>query len=383
MPAVPILWLVKGLDRGGAERLVTSMVPRVDRSRFAIEVAYVTPGADGFVEELAASGVRVSCLSASKAGSTGWPLQLRRLLRARGIRILHTHSPMPAALARVLGPASVAFVHTEHNLWGAYRWLTATANAVTYGRNEAVFAVSDGVAESVQRPRLLIGSMPPVETLLHGIDVDAAPRGSDARQEAREILEVADTTPLIGNVANLSPKKDHEGLLNAFRRVVTQLPDAELVLIGTGPLEPALRGQAAALGVQSNVRFLGARGDVATLLPALDVFVLGSRFEGLPIALLEAMAAEIPCVATRVGGIPEAITDGLEGVLVPPGQPDELSRALVELLIEPSRRASLAAAGRRRVAADFSIDRAVRRTEALYDELLSLDGRSADDRGGR
>jgi glycosyltransferase involved in cell wall biosynthesis len=368
-----VLWLIKGLDRGGAERLLTTTAARLDRDRFEIEVAYVLSGYEGFVPDLEALGVRTHCLGATRTLQFGWVRKLRDLLRRGDYAIVHTHSPLPAVAARALLRRRIPLMHTEHNLWGCYRWPTYVANAVSYGRNDAVIAVSDGVAESIGAARWLPRSRrSTVEVLLHGVDPAAAVRGPEARAHARALLGLDDVRPVAGTVANLSPKKDHAGLLTAIDQLRERMPDALLLLIGSGPLEAELRARVSRDGLDDHVRFLGSRDDVAALLPALDVFVLGSRFEGLPIALLEAMAAEIACVATAVGGVPEAITDGVEGSLVPSGDPAALARALEAVLRDSELRAAMGRAGRLRVSDDFSIDRAVRRTEELYTEVARV-----------
>ena len=365
-----MLWLTKGLGLGGAERLLTLMAAKINGKGFEVDVAYLLPWKHAFVGDLQAAGVRTVCLDARRTLELGWPRRLHALLRERDYELVHTHSPVPAAAARLFVRDEV-LVHTEHNVWDRYRWPTYAINAVTYGRNAAVLAVSDGVADSIVRPRWArLGAMPELETLLHGVEPDLAPRGPAARQAARRMLDLDADTLVLGNVANLTPKKDHRSLLIAVERLRARFPDLVALLIGTGPLEGELRTEVAKRGLGDHVRLLGARDDVPELLPALDVFVLSSRYEGLPISMLEAMAAEVACVVTRVGGIPEAVADGVHARLVPPGEPDELAAALGEVLADPRLCARLAAAGRERVVASFSIDRAVDRTRRLYDELL-------------
>ena len=147
-------------------------------------------------------------------------------------------------------------------------------------------------------------------------------------------------------------------------------PRARFFLIGDGPLRGALEGQAAELGIADRVVFAGSRDDVFDLLPALDVFALSSRFEGLPIALLEAMATGIAPVTSSVGGIPEVITDGEDGLLVPPGDPAALASALDKVLNDPALRADLGRRAATRAAA-FDLVGAVRRTEDVYRRVLA------------
>ena len=370
MMAARVLWLTKGLGLGGAERLLTLTAAKLDRDRFDVEVAYLLPWKDAFVPELERHGVRTHCLGARRTVDSRWVLRLRRLLRDGGYALVHTHSPVPAAVARLLARSPARLIHTEHNMWDRYRRPTYLANAMTYPRNQAVIAVSDGVAGSIRRPRWVPGRYPPVETLLHGVEPASAPRGRQARLTARREFGIDEAVPVVGNVASLTPKKDHAGLLAAFDLVRRRVPEAVLLLVGSGPLEADLRAEIWHRGLAGSVRFLGSRDDVPGLLPAFDVFVLSSRFEGLPISLLEAMAAEVACVTTRVGGIPEAITDGVEGRLVPAGEPPALANALADVLLDPQARSRLAAAGRARIVEEFSIDRAVRRTEEIYAQVL-------------
>lgn len=369
--AVGVLMLTKGLGRGGAERLLAGTVRHIDRSRFRVEVAYLLPWKDAFVAEIEAEGIPVHCLDAPKPYSLGWVPRLRKLVRSHDIGLVHTHMPVPASFARLALPGLTfggpAIVHTEHNMWDRYRLPTRWANALTYKRNAAVMAVSDGVAASIH-------SKVPVDVVVHGIDIAALHHGDAARTRARALLDLPADAPVIGTVGNFTAKKDHASLLNAFAMVHDDQPRARLVLVGLGPLEGALRAQAETLGIADAVLFTGMRDDVFELLPGFDLFVLSSRFEGLPIALLEAMASGVAPVTTRVGGIPEVITDGHDGLLVEPGDPGTLATALSKLLADDTARRTIAEAARER-ASSFDLRKAVGLIESIYDRALD---RTAD-----
>ncbi|MFB7475986.1 glycosyltransferase [Kitasatospora sp. NPDC056184] len=370
-----VLWLAKGLGRGGAEQLLLNCARHADRSRYRIEVAYVLPWKDALAPALTEAGVAVHCLGGAP-GTPGradprWPLRLRALLAARRYGLVHTHMPVPAAATRLLAPTLAGgaprLVHTEHNVWERYRTATRWANALTYRRNDAVIAVSHAVARSIPPGRRRPGEW--VTVVHHGPDLAGAPEGPAARAAARAELGLPEHAFVVGTVGNLTPKKDQATLLAAHAALLGRRPDARLLLVGAGPLDARLRARAAELGVADSVVFAGSRADVPALLPALDVFTLSSRQEGLPVALMEAMTSGLPAVVTRVGGMPEVLDDGEQGFLVPPGDPAALAGAFDRLAGDPDLRARLAAAARER-AERFDVAGAQRAVEAVYARVL-------------
>ncbi len=181
---------------------------------------------------------------------------------------------------------------------------------------------------------------------------------------------------IVACVARLDPVKDLGTLLTA----IASLPRAQLILVGDGPDRAALEARARELGIASRTNFLGFRADVNELLGAADVFALSSLTEGMSIAALEAMAAGLPVVATRVGGTPDVVEDGVTGILVPARDPGALAAALGPLLDDPARREALGGAGRERVRARFSLEATARRYLEAYDRFA---GRVSDPRTSR
>ena len=169
-------------------------------------------------------------------------------------------------------------------------------------------------------------------------------------------------------MANLRAQKAYPDLLTAALEVVERLPDVRFVAVGQGPLEAEVHALHARLGLGDRVLLLGHRPDAVRVMAACDLFVLASLYEGLGVAVMEALALGLPVVATDVGGVPEVVEHGREGLLVHPGHPQELAAALVTLLTDAERRQRMAEAAARR-GAELSIDAAVRRTEAVYHEL--------------
>ncbi|HEU5083069.1 MAG TPA: glycosyltransferase [Acidimicrobiales bacterium] len=365
-----VLWLTKGLGPGGAERLLLSFARNADHERFELHAAYLLPWKDHLVADLEAAGVTTRCLAGSKPWDVRWWWRLRRLAATTGVEVVHHHSPLVAAQSRLVlrtlprarRPRSVT---TEHNVWGSHQRLTRFLNAATIGLDDHVFAVSEQVR----------GSMSPsvrgrVEVLIHGVDVDAIAARRAERTDARAEYGLGDDDLVVVTVANLRANKDHPTMLRAARHLVDDGVPVTFLAVGQGPLEDELRAMKDHMGLGDRFRFLGYQADPIRVLAAGDVFCLSSRYEGLPIALLEALSLGLPVAATSVGGVPTVITDGVEGRLVPPGDPTALAGAIAELADpELRRRMAVAAASRSR---EFSVLHAVERQQEVYDELAGV-----------
>jgi glycosyltransferase involved in cell wall biosynthesis len=366
---IRVLWLTKGLGPGGAERLLVSFAAHADRERFDLRAAYLLPWKDHLVSELAGLGVPTVCLAGPRELDPRWVFRLRKLVRAAKIDVVHVHSPLVAAVTRPALKAlprrhRPAVMGTEHNLWSSHHPLTRWANRLTLRLEDATIAVSDEVRASMA-PRLARRT----EVVFQGVDSDAIAARRGERDAARAELGVGENELLVVTVANLRGQKDYPTLLQAARRLADAGAAVRFVSVGQGPLAHELENERDRLDLRGWFRFLGYRADPVRVLVAGDVFCLSSRFEGLPIALLEAMAAGLPVVATGVGGVPAVITDGREGRLVPPGDSAALAGAVNELY-DPAFRGRCAAASADRVRA-FAISLAVQRQQALYERLAA------------
>jgi glycosyltransferase involved in cell wall biosynthesis len=219
------------------------------------------------------------------------------------------------------------------------------------------------VRSGVQLPGVRIASDP--------LPSELRPNARDEeRLELRSELEVPADAILLGNIAQLVEHKGHTHLLEAMALVAREEARAHLVLLGNGDLEKDLRRQAERLELNGRVTFAGYRPDAARYLPAMDLFVMSSVEEGLGTSMLDAQAAGVPVVATRSGGIPEAIHDGVTGRIVPPAQPAEMARAIVALLRDPDLRSRMGRAGRTWIEEGFTADRMIDETLAVYREVI-------------
>jgi glycosyltransferase involved in cell wall biosynthesis len=364
---ISVLWLVKGLGPGGAERLLTTAASVHDQRAFRFEVAYLLPWKDHLVAELAALGVPSTCLDVHDERDLRWAGRLRRMLARGRFDVLHAHSPYPAGVARLVArtlPRRVRprLVYTLHNRWQSFAWPTRLLNGLTFRLDDADLAVSSDVRDTV-RPRLRSH----VEVVVHGIVLGEV-RASASRPESRAELGLADGEIAIGTVANLRAQKNYPNLFEAARLLRDRGVSFRLVAVGQGPLEDEIRSLRARLDLDDHVVLLGYRDDAVRVMSGCDVFTLASDHEGIPVAVMEALALGLPVVATRVGGVSEAITDGVEGLLVPPRRPDLLADAWERVVCDEGLRARLAAAAARRAEA-FDVTTAVRRIEDVYRQV--------------
>lgn len=374
MSPLQVLLVSKGLGLGGAETLLVSQVARRDPTFVDYHVAYLRPDKDHFVARLTDAGATTECLGTDPA----WVRRLGRLVRSGRFGLVHSHAPLPAAAARVLSRGHrgvpVPHVYTEHNRWAAYRAATRVANAATMPLDARTWAVSEDARASVIAPLRRR-----VHTLVHGVDVQAAraqvATGGERAARRRELgLDPSDL--VFVNVANHRPAKAHDVLLAAFAMVASEVSTARLVLVGQDLHTTAFAGMVAASGAGDRVTVLGYRDDAIAVMGVADALVMSSDHEGLPVAVMEALAVGLPVASTSVGGIPEAVRHGVEGLLVPPRDPAALATACIEVA-DPVRRAALADGARRRAGA-FDVDVAVTEVERAYRSLT--EGRPPADR---
>ena len=364
-----VLWLVKGLGPGGAERLLVSAAGIADHRAFAIDAAFVNPEKAQLVPALDAAGVQTHCIGV--AGRRGaWIPALRTLLTTGEYDVVHVHSPLLAAIARLIvrtmpRAERPRLVSTEHNVWSAFSPGTRVLNAVTWGLDDAHLAVSEEVRLSV-RPRTC-GRQ--VEVVVHGIDLGALEHARGERSAARASLGVGLDEILIGTVANYRSHKAYPDLFAAAGEVLARDDRVRFLAVGQGPLQAEIEADHRRAGFGDRFLLYGYSEDPLRLLAACDVFVLASHVEGYPVALMEALGIGLPVVATSVGGIPDAVRNGVEGILVPPRRPERLAAGLLRVAGDPELRAELAAAARRR-GEQFDIRHAVERVEEIYVRLV-------------
>lgn len=387
-PLNSILLLIKGLGLGGAERLLVDSLPYLDRSTYMWQVAYMTPWKAALVPAIRAAGIPVHCLGARHTGAGAvctpataprsveaallLPAMLRRLMalqRREQFDLIHADLPVAGVLARMVGKRfRIPVVYTEHNVQERYHPATRWANRITYGGNDVVLAVSDKVAESIRRNGM--GERTRLMTLRNGVPVEAVRAEATHLDELRQELNLPPGRPVVGSVAVFRKQKRLGDWLGVARRVADQRPDALFLLVGDGPEMPSVAASVAALGLEERVRLPGLRSDGRRCMGLMDVYLMTSEYEGLPIALLEAMALAKPVVATAVGGIPEAVEPGSSGWLAQVGSTNELAGFVRALLNDEPARQTMGRNAAQVVEQRFHLRRRVGAIEEVYSGLL-------------
>ncbi|HSN96696.1 MAG TPA: glycosyltransferase [Candidatus Nanopelagicales bacterium] len=364
--------VVLTLNMGGLERMVLRLLERTDRARFEpILCALDEPG------ELAAELPRLGVPVVTLGRAPGIDLKLARRLSSwleeERVEIIHTHNSGPHFYGSLA--ANMMFlrtgrrprvIHTKHGPeLSPSRW-QPRMNQLSGLLSDRVIAVSSHTRDEVIQTERVRSDK--VLTILNGVDPSEFAPGRDPRA-ARARLGVPLDGIHIGCVARLSPIKDHATLIDAFARLKGRLPAVHLTLVGDGETRRDLEHRIQQHGLQGAVTFAGTRHDVHEILPAFDMFAMSSLTEGISLTLIEAAAAGLPIVATRVGGNPEIIDELESGILVPPRNPSALAEALFLVAVNPER-ARMGQRARERVIERFSADKMAEAYQDLYAELL-------------
>lgn len=356
------------LARGGAERLTLAAARSLDRGRFVPRLLCVgTPGP--LAGSAAAAGLEVEGLGRlSRPFDLGAVAAIASTLRHGRADVLHVPlfsraSPYLRVAARRAGTPLVV----AHE-WSRPRRAPLVRRVADRWLDRGTWYVA---ASAAQRAELLAAGVAGsrIAIVRSGIEVERF--GGISRSEARRGLGLAPETRVIVVAARLEPIKGHADLLAALPRMLEAQPNLRVLLAGDGSLAASLRDEIHRAGLAEAVALLGEREDVSSLLAAADLALLPSHVEGIPSFLLEAMAARRAFVACRVGGVEEAVSDGVEGILVPPRAPAALAAAAARLLADEVSRAEMGERGRARVEREFRVEASTRRLETLYSTWLA------------
>ena len=385
MPArtYKIAYLIDGLSMGGAERLMAPILGYLSRAHFEPYVcALQSKDGNPMADELRALGVPVECLDIKHLRDLDAIPRLTRYLKNVGADLVHTQLEAANILGNISAKLrrlpSVCTIHvmpslqvkTKTKLHQKVEWF-----ALRHFCDQVI-----SVSEEARQYHIEISGSPSkqVTTIYNGIDLSPFLEMNYAleREAVRAELGVPQDAHVLTTVAVLRPPKGIQFMIGALPAILAAHPNTYYLVVGSGSHQDALIEEASRAGVSERVIFAGMRRDVPRLMAASDVFVLPTLTEALPTVLAEAMAAKLPIVASRVGGIPEMVADAQNGVLLEPEDSVALASACIQLLSSPARRAAMGGEGRRIVNQKFSIERQVHQLKELYLDQLHAYGKS-------
>ncbi len=369
MGKIKILHIIKSLGRGGAEMLLPETLKLHDKGKFEFHYIYFLPWKDQMVDEIKKAGGEVICFEAgNNIKLLAKYKQVATYCTKNHIDLIHAHLPWSGFLSRlVFKKTGIPVIYTEHNIQERYHFATRKLNALTFNWQSKVLGVSADVSRSINeniQPKI------PVQTLLNGVNTKKFNRDHGAGEFIKKEYNIPEEAVVIGNLAVFREQKDLGTWLKAFKIINKSFPDVYGLLVGAGPKEEELKNLINSYGIENRVILPGLQIDTVAYFSAMDIFMMSSQFEGLPIALLEAMSTGCAIVSTKAGGVVEVVREGKDGLLSEIGDAEALAGNCMELLKHPDKRRTLQEAARNRVVASFSLETMVKELEKCYVELM-------------
>lgn len=367
---IKILHLVKSLGRGGAEMLLQETLKAHDKGQFEFHYIYFLPWKDQMVKGIEAAGGIVKNFSA--VNNIKIALQTRNIIkyiRSNNIRLLHCHLPWAGFVGRLIHKVTgIPVIYSEHNKQERYHKITKAINKITFNSQTKVIAVSDDVAESIEKN---IHPSVPVQTILNGVNMQHFVRDNSSGLAMRQQYKVDANCIVIGTIAVFRFQKRLKEWIDVFKSIHQQYPNVRGCVVGDGILNPEIRAYLKARDMEPYILFPGLQTDVLPWLSMMDIFMMTSEFEGLPVALLEAMSMQCAVVCTDAGGIKEVIRDKVDGFMVPVDEWPALSAPLSYLLQNPTEINAFGKRARKRIEEAFSLNVMVKQIETVYRQVAA------------
>lgn len=361
-----VLHLVQGLNVGGLEYMVVGLVNRLDRENHMPSICCFNTL--GKLQNKLLDDTKVTLLKRKPGIDFLYPFKLASMLKEDRIDIVHLHNSTAFFYGVLAGKIAGArrIVYTEHARDVSPNITVRIVDKILSYMTDRIVVVAEFLKWNLVQKEWIDPTT--ITTIYNGIDGDEFIREFD-REEITEELNISPASKIIGIVARLDRIKNHKCLIKAMKNVAALFPDALLLVIGDGPLRGELEELVSFERLHKNIIFLGTRNDIPRLLSVLDIFVLCSLSEGLPLTILEAMAAGKSIVATNVGGIPEIIQDGTDGIIIPSDDPDALADAILELIRDDRKRHDMGVKARIKFEERFTVQAMVESYEKLYERL--------------
>lgn len=372
---IKICYVIDNISFRGGERNFLQLALGLDRTHYEVHVICSPDGL--FVERLTAADIPVYPVNMRNKWNLGavWPMA--RYLQQHSIDVVHTQGrgdPFGRLAGRLAGvPHTISTVQMiVSRYWGADLGRAMLYSAIDKLTNPLVrhWIVVNGESRAVLHQTYRV-PLENITVILNGIEPEQYIPSPAARTSWRERWHIKPNELVVGGIGKLTWQKGFEYLIRAWPQVRADIPQARLFILGEGELEQELKELVNNLGIADSCTFIGFETDIPAALAGIDIFAMPSMVEGLPMVLLEAMAAGKPAVASRITGSLDVVTDGKDALLVEPAQPDAIAQLLIQLLCNTDLRDRLGAAARQTVLDHFTVARVVQETEAVYQQLLN------------
>jgi glycosyltransferase involved in cell wall biosynthesis len=366
MSKIKVLHIIKSLGRGGAEMLLPETLKEHHQDQFEFHYIYFLPWKNQMVEAIEFAGGKVSCFSAKN--NIKLLLHYSNIIKyckKNQIQIIHAHLPWAGFVSRMVHfKTGIPVIYTEHNLQERYHRITKWINKWSFNFQTLAIGVSEDVTQSILKN---INPTISCKTILNGVNVQHFQRNNSEQTSAvRKQYDIPEDAVLVGTVAVFRFQKRLDKWLEIISEAIGKNPNIFGIIVGAGILEPEIFAKHQELNLEGKVFFTGLQTNVKPYYEAMDVFMMSSSFEGLPIALLEAMSMGCAIVSTNAGGIKEVIQNKENGIMVDVDDWEKMSSSLLTLAENPSQLAYFQSEARKRVATNFSIKAMVTQLESLY-----------------
>ncbi|WP_425639461.1 glycosyltransferase [Algoriphagus yeomjeoni] len=374
---IKVLHLIKSLGRGGAEKLIPETALVHDQNKFNFHCLYFYHQENNIIDELENAGIQVHHIPSGNLGLFFQVKRVRDFILEYQFDIIHAHLPWAGIMARSVGNTlNIPIVYTEHNTWERYNKLSYWGNRISFKRQDVAIAVSNEVAlsmrlNSIWDPYQRGGRMN-LKVIQNGVNTNVFKRVTQEKSKKSEVrnlkseLTIPKNAPVIGIVAVFRDQKRLWLWVEVAVKILEQCPEAHFLLVGDGEWRERIEEQIKKSEKEAHFHLVGVQKEVIPYLSIMDIYMSSSEFEGLPIAMLEAMSCEVPVVATRAGGIGEVIQHGVQGYLTEIDDWAKMADYAVELIQNPMLQNQMAKAARDRVIKDFSMNRMVGELEEVY-----------------
>jgi len=366
---IRVLHIIKSLGRGGAETLLQETLAAHDKNQFEFHYIYFLPWKDQMAAGLEAEGGKVTNLPAKdnarimlQAGT------VIKYIRKNKIDLVHCHLPWAGFLGRLIRKRiGIPVIYTEHNKQERYHKLTRLLNKSTFNKQNIAIAVSQDVEESIRKN---IDVTIPVTTILNGVNTTRFSRNNELGFDCRNQNGIPKDAVVIGTISVFRFQKRLIEWIDLFVSIYAQCPNVYGIIVGDGILNDEVHAHIKAKGMGGIIILPGLKTDVIPWFSAIDIFMMTSEFEGLPIALLEAMSMECAVVCTDAGGIKEVIRNGQDGFLHPVSEWKGMEKDILYLVNNKNKIRHWGNAARKRVVEAFGINSMVEHIERLYLSIL-------------